>query len=162
MTKPRQVRGLKHAEFSAKGPYSNTKLKGRAAEGIRYQRQVQSRLEPLADRGYLLNDQWLRYIDTYGTHFCQPDAFLVTDSRVLVVEAKLSLRRLDTAVVQLTKLYSPVLEHIFEVPVAMVVAFRHWIRCDEPPIETVDDPADLLSWPVARLREPVGWHHLGA
>lgn len=80
--------------------------------------------------------------------------------RVLVVEAKLSLMRLDAAIKQLTKLYRPTVELIFQKPVIMLVAFRNWIICDEDPIEMIENPEELFGLRITDLKIPRGWHVL--
>lgn len=157
--KHRQVRGLRKVELMPHGPFSNnSRLRGRAAEGIRHQRRVHAELEPLARFGTLRDGPWFRYSDTYGSHWCQPDSVLEAHDRILVVESKLSLRRLDTALAQLTKLYRPTLEMFYSLPVVCLVAFRHWLGDAE--LELVDDPAELVCEPVRSLRRPKGWHLL--
>lgn len=165
MTKPRHVMGLTKAEIMPKGPWENektSKLKGRAAEGIRYQKRVHKALEELAPQGKLLEGPWIRFSDTYGTHWCQPDHVLEAWDRVLVAESKLSLRRLDTAVAQLTRLYKPCLQFLFPTkPVVMVVAFKHWVKSDEDPVPMIEELQDLMSLPVKGLRKPHGWNYRG-
>lgn len=145
-----------------KGPYPEPKLKGRAAEGLRYQKKVHSELAELAPQGDLKASPWIRFSDTYGTHWCQPDHVLEAWDRVIVAESKLSLRRLDTAVSQLSRLYKPCLEYLFpRKPIIMVVAFKHWIKGDEDPVPMIDELQDLMSAPPKAYTKPYGWHFLG-
>ncbi len=143
------------------GPYpSNPKLKGSAARGLSFQRKVHRELVgQLAEHGPLLDGPWIRYTDTYGQHWCQLDSALNAKDRVIVFESKLSLRRLSTALVQLTKLYRPTVELIYHKPVVMCVAFHHWIPDTNFDLPTVDDPAELLTVPL-RCPGPYGWHLL--
>jgi len=149
------------AELRPTGPFADKrKLKGRAAEGIRFQKRVHQRLTALGKFGDLHEGPWIRYTDTYGVHWCQPDSLVETNDRVLIVEAKLSLMRLDQAKAQLSKLYQPVVEIIFDKPAVLLVAFNNWIRLvdGKEPIETVDNPLALLQRPLRSLKAPLGWH----
>lgn len=161
MTRPRHVRGLKKAELMPAGPYPFTpKLKGTAARGISFQRKVHKALvAELSDFGPVLDGPWIRYTDTYGQHWCQLDSAINASDRVIVFESKLSLRRLSTALVQLTKLYRPTVELIFNKPVIMCVAFHHWVPDTQFDLPMVDEPSELLSVPL-RQPGPYGWHYL--
>ena len=160
MSKPRHVRGLLKAEMMNEGPFSSEpKLTGKAAEGIRYQKKVHQSLVPLSRFGDLHREPWIRYTDTYGVHWCRPDDVLETHDRVLVVEAKLSLRRFEGGMIQLNKLYRPVLEMIFQKPVAMLLAFKHWLP-GEFNMQMVEMPEELLYFPPHRLATPAGWHFM--
>lgn len=142
-----------------KGPWpKDPKLKGSAAEGIRFQKKVHDNVSGFGNLGRLYYEPWFRYSDTYGTHWCSPDSLLEYWDRVLVVESKLSLRRLETAITQLTKCYRPVVEHVFEKPVVMIVAFKHWFVGAD--IETLECPTEILSIPLSKTKQPYGWHVL--
>lgn len=154
--------GLTKAEFMPEGPWGDEpKLKGRAAEGIRYQKKVHEEFSALGVQGKLYEGPWIRFSDAYGTHWCQPDHVLDARDRVVVAESKLSLRRLDTAVVQLTKLYRPCLELLLGKPVVMVVAFKHWVKGEEDPVPMIDELQDLMSMSIRGKIQPKGWHYMG-
>lgn len=155
--------GLVSAEILPKGPYPNEpKLKGRAAEGIRYQKKVHGELKALAPQGRLYEGPWIRFRDSYGTHWCQPDHVLEAWDRIILAESKLSLRRLDTAVTQLTRLYRPCLQMIFpSKPIVMIVAFKHWLKGVEDPVPMISDLQDLMSMPLTGKIQPKGWHFMG-
>lgn len=157
MSRPRQVRGLRYARLEPKGPFEKpTKLRGRAAEGIRYQNKVVDLLRPLERFGTFLHDQWVRYSDANGRHWCQLDALLETYDRVVIVEIKLSLRREETGITQLTKLYKPVASYIYGKPIVPLLVFKHWLGESELPL--VSQPEILVYKPVTSAREPHGWH----
>ena len=159
MSRPRQVRGLKHVTLERTGPWpEQTKLKGRAAEGIRYQNKALDELRTLSKFGEVLNSPWFCYHDSYGRHWCQPDALVELPDRVLIVEVKLSLRRLETAIVQLTKLYKPTVERFYGKPAALLVVFKHWLGEAEIPL--VESPEEMVTRSVNTLRQPYGWHFL--
>lgn len=162
MSKPRHVMGLKTARMMPDGPFKQQpKLRGKAAEGIRFQRKVVEALAPLEKVGTVLSDQWIQFSDTYGTHWCQFDAAVDTHDRILVVEAKLSLRRLPVAIPQLMRLYKPCLEHIFQKPVVMLVAFQHFVIGAQDKLKLVDEPEEMLYTPLPQLKKPLGWHLIG-
>lgn len=77
-------------------------------------------------------------------------------NRVIVAEVKLSLRRLDTALAQLTKLYRPNVELLFGKPVVPLVIFKHWLGEAEIPL--IENPEELVY--TSSLKEPRGWHLL--
>lgn len=159
MSHPRQVRGLKHVTLESKGPFqSKPKLKGRAALGISYQNKALDQLEPLSRFGTFRREPWFKYRDTYGIHWCQPDGLLELPDRVITIEVKLSLRRLETALVQLNKLYKPTVEMLFQKPAVPLVIFKHWLG--EAEIELVDDPEELVYKTLSSIRQPHGWHYL--
>lgn len=159
MSRPHKVRQLKHATLRDAGPFNSTpKLRGSAAEGIRFQRRVQSRLDRLAHIGDVLHDQWIEFSDFTGRHWAQLDSAIVSPERVLIVESKLSLSRIETARIQLDKLYRPLCERIFQKPTALLVAFKHWVPGVE--IELVEDPRDFMYFEPRSLAEPRGWHLL--
>ena len=54
---------------------------------------------------------WLQYIDSEGTHFCQPDLLLTNKNLILLCEIKLT--HTSAAFFQMEKLYRPVLQRIF-------------------------------------------------
>lgn len=112
--------------------------------------------------GTLLSEPWIKYKDTYGWHWCQPDTVLEARDRVLCVESKLSLRRREVAIAQLDKLYRPVLTRLYDKPVVMVVAFRHWLgEFSDDPRLTIDHPSELMGVPHSDLKQPFGWNYLG-
>lgn len=163
MSKPRQVRGLQKVELCAHGPFpTRPKPKGKAAEGFAHQRRVHKALAGLSRFGEVVSEPWIRYSDTYGTHYCQPDDLLLSWDRTIVVESKLSLRRLSTARIQLNKLYRPVLESLFQKPVAMLLAFRYWVPLpvEDQDLELIHSPIDLLSRPIRDLKSISYWHYL--
>lgn len=133
-------------------------MKGRAAEGIRFQNKALDELEPLARFGRLRKEQWFSYHDTYGKHWCQVDGLIELPDRVVITEMKLSLRRLDTAVVQLTKLYKPVVEMFYEKPAALLVVFKHWLGETDLPV--IESPEEMVYRSVHTLKQPHGWHCL--
>lgn len=158
MSRVHRLKDLRSAEFVAQGPFTTEpKLKGKAAEGIRYQKRGAEVLAPLS--GNLSIEQWIRFRDGRSIHHCRPDAILDTWDRTVVFEFKLSLRQLDKGLAQL-RLYRPILEHIFEKPVIGIIVFKHWTIGSGDSLPMIDHPEEVLGCPPARLRKPHGWNYL--
>ena len=145
------------AEMMNEGPFKPGKAKGSAKEGLRFQAKVHKALARLKPAGMLLDSPWFKYYDVNGSHWAQPDSVVVCSDRTIVVESKLSLRRLDIAKAQLYKLYIPILWAVFEKPVFPVVAFHHWVR-EHADFPTIAEPKEILTMPVRH--QPIGWHLL--
>lgn len=159
MTRSRQIRGLQKVSLEPSGPFPRPRLKGRAAEGLRYQNNAISFLSQVFNGyGPLYPEQWFRYTDTYGSHWGQIDLGIELPSKVIVCEMKLSLRREDEARNQLSKLYRPAMEAFFSKPVAMLVVFKHWLG--ESGLSILPDPLDLVPKSSSSLREVYGYHCL--
>lgn len=151
------MKGLKTAKLMPTGPFNNEpKLRGRAAEGIRHQNKVASLLQDLSPQGDLRVAQWIKGRDSNGDFWLQVDTALEARDRVVIVESKLSLRRLDEAMRQLRS-YRLCLEHIFQKPAVCLVAFHHWFRGAD--LKLIDEPQDLLFLPLPD-RACYGWHVL--
>ena len=163
MSRPRKVNGLVKAELMPSGPFPTyPRVKGSAARGLSFQRRVRNYLRSaFVGRANVLDSPWIKYSDVSGSHWCQPDFIIDAPDRVIVVEAKLTLRRLGQALVQLQSLYRPCVELVFDRPAVLCVAFHHWIHdVDTSAIPMVDEPEELLyPW---HLRAPAlyGWHFL--
>ena len=156
--KVHRLKKLRMAEFVDSGPFATEpKLKGKAAEGIRYQSRVDEELSELA--GNRKTEQWIRFNDSGQWHYCRPDSILETYDRVIVVEAKLSLRQLDKAKAQL-RLYRPLLELIFEKPTIGIVAFKNWIIGSENALPMIDHPEQALFRPLSQLKPALGWNFI--
>ncbi len=165
MSHPRKVMGLKWARLDPDGPFKGERPKatGKAAEGHRYQARIErEEVKPLERFGQVFSNQWIRFADTYGTHWCELDLAVDAFDRVVVIECKLSLRRLETGLAQLSRLYRPCVEHIFEKPVVSLLVFKHWVGpyAKEDPIPMLDSPVDAFLRPLHSLKQPHGCHIL--
>ena len=164
MSRPRKVNSLVKAELMPEGPPfpTNLRAKGAAARGLAFQRQVARTIQDkLQNSGTVHEGPWIRYYDRDGSFWCQPDLVVATANRAIIIEAKLSLRRLSTALKQLNGLYRPCVEFIFGLPVVQCVAFRHWVpEADDGTLSMVDEPADLLWLGFLKGPGPFGWHLL--
>lgn len=152
---PKQPSILWKAEMIHEPPFRTGKPKGRAAEGLRFQKRVHKKLSAL---GEVLDNPWFKYHDIDGQHYCQPDSVMCLPDRTICVESKLSLRRLDAAISQLARLYVPILWHVFGQPVVPVVAFHHWFAGAE--LTLIDDPKSLFHVKPTESHKPYGWHLL--
>lgn len=106
------VKGLKSATFTAESPWKKEpKLKGSCAKGKTYERTIYRRLKAVLEENAIHYNRWIRYEDSTGTHYAQPDIFIVCPSRIYLLEVK----RTQTfeAELQLQLLYKPLLEFLF-------------------------------------------------
>lgn len=159
MSRPRHVRGLRSVAMTDSGPFPTptpSKLPRRAAEGIRYQKRALDKLQSLDRFGDFYRDQWFVYTDANGRHWCQTDGLLAIWDRVIVFEIKLSLRRLETGLAQLTKLYKPTVGAYFDKPVVPCLVFKHWVPGAD--LNLIDNPEELLSYRPSAGACPVGWN----
>lgn len=90
----------------------------------------------------LIAEQWFSYEDDNGRSICQTDYYLLCDGFILLLECKLT--QTDSAIAQMAKLYKPILEHIYEVPVICVQVCKN-LRYRPPNAirdikQLIDDP----------------------
>lgn len=149
---------LQSARFVDTGPFhTEPKLKGAALEGIKYQAKVHQQLNSL--HGNLLNEQWIKFKDAGEWRYCRPDSISETHDRIVVVEAKLSLRQLQKGLAQL-RLYKPILEHIYDKPVVCVLAFKHWIVGTSNCLPMIAEIREMLWTPLPQLKTTMGWNFI--
>lgn len=113
--------GLKTAKMLKSSPWGKgtPKLKGARAKGKTYERTIYRLLKRALDLEADLNyNPWIGFTDSTGTHYCQPDIYIVLPGYVLLLEVKLT--QTENAEVQLLDLYAPLLEHIYSRPVVTV------------------------------------------
>jgi len=89
------------------------KAKGKYAVGVRYERQVHEYLALLAlSRTFdYIESPWIEYEDENGKRWCQPDALMVSDNAVAIVEVK--YQHIADAWWQLVHLYRPVVSVLY-------------------------------------------------
>ena len=115
--------------------------------------ELQRRIDSGALEGLLYSGSWIEFLDANGHGFAQPDYFLVTDGVTLVFECKLSQR--DAALVQVGRLYRPLLRELFKQPVVGIQVCKilrkesNWF---------VDDPSKLMAY---RKEHIFTWHWIG-
>lgn len=116
----RHVRGLLWAQECPRGPFGPQKRKkGAKARGLAFEKEVGRALPSPSHWAY---NPWFQFADGSGMGYAQPDYVLRTKSEVLVLECKLT----DTleAYDQLGKLYLPILEHVYGLPVYGIVVAK--------------------------------------
>lgn len=104
--------------------------------------------------GEVHESQWIRFIDQHGRGYAQPDIYVVGPRNVLCFEAKLTQR--DEALVQLGKLYRPLLRHIYGLPVVGVVVCKRLVY--RPGRWQISGPEEVLDH---REEAIFTWHWLG-
>lgn len=101
-----------------------SRVRGAKAAGLSYEKkfclEVGKRF-PEAVRG-----QWFRFRDVNGWGYCQPDCILVRENAVLVLECKLT--DTEQARRQLSRLYFPILSHVYGLPTLGIVVVKHLTR----------------------------------
>lgn len=106
------------------------------------------KLKRLMARGDLVGelhlDQWLRFTDKNGTGYCQPDAYIVSDEAILLIEVKLT--QTQTAHTQMLKLYLPLLRMMYEKPVVCLQIFKN-ARAVIPAKWKIKHPEELQRFP---------------
>lgn len=103
-----------------------TKPRGRKRQGVKYEAAGQALL---ADRfgGAYLPSPWIRFTDSGGQHWCQPDGLLDTPHGLIIVEFKYQ-HTLD-AWQQLRLLYEPVVAALHPGRPIAVLEIVKWYDC---------------------------------
>lgn len=97
--------------------------------------------------------EWIEFLDESGRHYAEPEAFILFDSRLFLIEVKLTGGPLGRE--QMEGLYAPLLSFIHGRPVHSLLVCRN---------RTVDTPGPFFSGPEEFLAsgESFGtWHWLG-
>lgn len=107
------IRDLKSAFFTKESPWGqkSPKLKGSCAKGKTYERTVWRKLCKVLPPEAVHYNRWIRFEDASGRHYAQPDIFILTESRIFLLECKLT--QTEEAEFQLLYLYKPLLERLF-------------------------------------------------
>lgn len=118
----RPVVGLRSAAPSAPPRFSAAKARPSAAQAIgrRFEAKVQRAL--LAAWPSYVVGPWFSFVDAFGKRWCQPDGLLHRGDHILVVEIKSTFS--SDAWWQLERLYRPVLEEAFGLPVRLAAVAR--------------------------------------
>lgn len=133
--KQRRLEGLISVEAAAPPAFTRgpRRLIGKAARGKAYENKLVRLLNRRKAEGALHGDlyigPWFRFEDANGPGLAQPDALIVTDAYVLVVEAK--LKQTLAAVPQIT-LYGQLASALFDRPWLGVQVFQFpSAKCDK-------------------------------
>lgn len=106
------VSGLKSACFTRESPWKkDPKLKGSCAKGKTFERTIYRRLCAVLNPADIHYGEWIRFEDSTGKHYAQPDIFIVGEKRIWLIEVKLS--QTPNAFAQMRLLYKPLLEKLF-------------------------------------------------
>lgn len=96
--------------------------------------------------------QWIEYHDRRGLGYAQTDHYLVLRQAIILLECKLSYR--PSAWGQMSKLYRPLLEHLYERPCVGVLVCKNTRGADLPLVDLLE----LVAKPKGSLW---AWHYLG-
>lgn len=154
----RRIRGLKWAELRDDGPFSKQKPKRRAHKaGIAYEKKVGRWLGRMIREGELEGElrlsQWILFADENGIGWAQPDAYILMEKGILLMECKLT--QSDVATPQLLSLYLPLLRKIYNLPI-LCLQICHNLRY--VPKKIVEGPKELLANPGPGVYV---WHYIG-
>lgn len=92
------------------------------SRGLKYQAKVETELSKLHSPAKLILRPWLRYKQKGEVKKCQPDALLISDAHITIIEIKYSTTA--RAWHQLSTLYKPVIERAYRVPVFLTMVTR--------------------------------------
>jgi len=142
---PRQIRGLERAELIPESPWPKKRARGSRSKGLAYERQLHKALRKRFGEAARCG-QWIRFLDGAGWGHAQPDAYILRESDILLLEAKLSYRA--TAWNQMRGLYVPLLDRLYHRPIVCVQVTRFAGQIEEPKVATLDAAVDgsVLVW----------------
>ena len=143
----RRVRGLKWVELRQEQPFKKSRPRRSALKrGLAYEKKVTRELKRQVHDGRLEGElfigQWIQFSDQYGISWAQPDAYILMENRILLLEAKLT--QADSAVPQLLSLYLPLLRSIYELPILCIQVCRNLRYV---PRKLVESPQEVLQNP---------------
>ncbi len=143
----RRIRGLKWAELREEAPFKASRPRKAALKrGLAYEKVVGRELKRQVKAGELEGElrlgQWILFADSNGPGWAQPDAFILMENRILLLEAKLT--QTDSATPQLLSLYLPLLRKIYNLPILCVQVCRHLRYV---PKKLVESPQEVLAKP---------------
>ena len=125
--------------------------------GLAYERKVGRFLKREVQTGRLDGElrlgQWILFADQFGVSWAQPDAILIQEKMILLMECKLT--QTDSVKPQLLSLYLPLLRFIYNRP---IVCLQICKQLRHAPEKEVDDPQELLRYPGPGV---FTWHYLG-
>ena len=112
----RRVVGLQWAEVT-ECPWPKSRPRGTKAQGLTYERKVGAKLPDA------IHNPWFRFKDKLGLAYCSPDYILWENGYPMVLECKLTDWR--GAWDQLTGLYLPVMQWIYDKPAVPIVIVKY-------------------------------------
>ena len=111
-----KVSGLRKVELldpSMPQPFGTGRaqaLTGSRAQGKAYERKIARKLQDRLGAAVFYN-RWIKYIDSSGIRFCQPDIWIELPNSLILIECKLT--QTDKADGQMRELYIPVLSWLY-------------------------------------------------
>jgi hypothetical protein len=82
----------------------------------------------LPSEAQIFHNQWIRFEDSNGIGYAQPDSYLVLKSRVILFECKLTETLAGYS--QIEKLYKPLLLAIYQRPIILILTCKNLSRLD--------------------------------
>ena len=152
---PRRIVNLLRATLiprPASLPPQTAKKGSPRATGLAFERKMEARLRERWPA--LTYHQWIEWADAFGTHVCEPDAYLVLPDRVVLFEMKLTASAYGVS--QMADLYAPLLSHIYGGrPVTSVLVAKSLAPgVPGPFIDTLDEVLALPAPGYACLVQP--------
>ncbi len=128
-----------------------SRLRGTKRLGLKYEKDFGKALAARYPRNCIAG-QWFRFIDANGHGYCQPDLLVKKPDEVILFECKLTDTEKGRS--QLARLYFPVVQHVFGLPVRGVVVTRHLSKETEIALVT-----DLLDTAISSPRDVIPTLH---
>ena len=122
-----------------KSPFEEKKVRGRKADGLRYEARVAESLREYFDGRYeVVHGPWIAYAATEDGErwesVCQPDVLLISDDRIIIIEVKLSSRRGPEK--KLKELYGPCVQKLYGKKVSYVQIYKNIGKSKASPVAT--------------------------
>jgi hypothetical protein len=139
----RVIGRLLYAKFVER-PKHIPESRGRTAaqkEGRRFEKKVLEKLKELLPGAKIEYHQWIEYADENGVGYCEPEAFVEFEHKVLLVECKRT--GIEGGKLQMVQLYAPLLALLIGKPIQMVQICRHVNKATPGPLE--DDFLQVLA-----------------
>ena len=154
----RRIRDLKWAELRDEAPFKKKKpRKTSIKKGLAYEklvgRELKRQVSDTLLEGELFLGQWILFTDKFGVGWAQPDAYILMEDRILLLEVKLT--QSDSAVPQLLSLYLPLLRKIYDLPILCCQVCRNLRYI---PKKFVENPQEILAKPGPGV---FTWHFIG-
>ena len=152
---PRKIEGLYFVSRLSERPRNIPKpsrLTGSRAAGIAYEKKVIRTLKrrfPTADLKY---HEWLQFADKNGGGYAEPEAYIVLKEFVFLLECKRTGGLAGK--LQVTELYAPLLERVYERPVRSLLICKYVTESTPGPFVQSVEEFLMGSMPFAT------WHWL--
>lgn len=113
--------------------------------GILYEHKIVKTLERIYGKDYVIPWAWIEYVTTRcNVRYCQPDAIIIFEKYILIVEIKLSHSRAGKA--KLKSIYKQVAEKLWpELPIKLVQIFKNYRKAALKKIVSIYELDSLAS-----------------